>query len=188
MKDLSVTEVFCEVFSGLLLILFALPWLSDQPFLSLLEFYRSAYATVTGTNIAVILICAYLLGLLIDGIGLLADKYIFDHVITWSPPTTEESRQFYQDTSEHVLNYRDTQWAYYSLYRNVFLIVAAGAVSTLILVFNLWLWPQIIAFIVFIVVLEYGLFSVMQSLASLYHSITKSFHQSGNGPPETEEE
>lgn len=173
MKDLNLTEIFCEISSGLLLIGIFLPWTCEGNMNSISEIYRSCFANVTSSTIIVLLVFSYLLGLVVDALGLVADAWLFRHIFQNSP-TSAERRDFFSSAPAHILQYRDNQWAYYSLYRNIFLINVAGFVSIITFTRETWSFAEKLALFAIVAFLNLCFFRAMTSIVNLYFEITKS--------------
>lgn len=174
MKDFSLTELFCEILSGILLIFLMLPWFFGAEVASFKEFYIQTIGLITATNVVLIVFFSYLIGLLVDAVGLSADKWVFDRLLFKNGPSPQERKEFFGKASAHLIGYRDTQWAYYSLYRNVFLIATVGGIIFLVGTWNLWNhWAK--AWLVLAVLMaDWILYRAMEVLANLYNEITRS--------------
>ncbi|HVY52467.1 MAG TPA: hypothetical protein VHA07_13015 [Devosia sp.] len=173
MKDVSIAEVFCEILGGLLVILFALPWFAADPSMSFVGFYRSLYVGIDANALAAALVAAYLIGLLMDALGLIADEVITPR-LGITEATDAERKTFHKTALEHLLKYRDTQWSYYSLYRNCFIVVALGTLSTLIFWWHHWSGGKIAVFLVIAALAEAILWYAMKTLYGLYNDVTRS--------------
>lgn len=69
------------------------------------------------------LVSFYLLGLIVDSLGLAIGEWKLDGWVVKEPPPEKETiAHFYKAVSEHLLKYRDLQWTYYSMYRNMFIL------------------------------------------------------------------
>ncbi|QEX20570.1 hypothetical protein FRZ61_04870 [Hypericibacter adhaerens] len=173
MKDVSIIDVFCEILGGLLVILFVLPWLAADPSTSFVGFYRSLYVGLDANALAAGLVASYLVGLLMDALGLIADEVITPRLGV-AEATAAERKTFHKTALEPLLKYRDTQWSYYSLYRNCFIVVALGTVSTLIFWWHSWATWKIVVFLAIAVVAELIFWHAMKTLYGLYNDITRS--------------
>jgi hypothetical protein len=76
--------------------------------------------------------------------------------------------------TQHVLSYRDTQWAYFSCYRNLAVLGVPGGLLWLVLIWrdgSPW-WA--LSFLAGVAVGELVLFRSMKALLGGYYAITKA--------------
>jgi hypothetical protein len=114
--------------------------------------------------------------LLVDAITLALGECWFDAFLrAGSPPSEADAKQFWQRATEQVMRYRDQQWAFYSTYRALFLLLLPGwGVLS-------WLtWKHIgygYALIVAssLILLEVGIYFAARCLLKLNYSLTKQF-------------
>lgn len=133
MDKVNITEVFCEVLSGTVVLvffwlIFHLAWA-----LPLENVKQMADGSLSFGGVAAILVLCYLLGLIMDSIGLAIGELFLDKLMVSSEPNKDQIKKFLQTVPEHVLKYGDTQWAYYSTYRNLLiLLVPVGLLGAII--------------------------------------------------------
>lgn len=170
----AVTEIFCEVISGIALLLVVLAGLDWAGVLSLEKSLGTAAGSINLTTLTGVLIAAYLAGVVFDSVGLIFDLFC-SHWICDNGPTDQETKKFWTSVDSHVLNYKDQVWAYYFCYRNIFILLVPAAVCWCGALWNrgyvMGGWLALVSFIAFGGVL----FGAMRSLLNLYYRITKSF-------------
>jgi len=177
MKDFNLTEVFCEVLGGGLAIALAIALLDLTGYINVIQLIKKSTSASLG-NITVVLIGCYFVGLLVDAVGLTVGELFFDGLVgTEKSPSSDQVRQFWQSADEHVLRYREIQWAFYSAYRTVLLLLIPGTI-----VFSLEVWKYTnfwlgLTSTVLFVVLEASLFFSTRCLLDLYYSIPKFFER-----------
>lgn len=175
MKDINISEVFCEILSGFS-ILVCLVAVFDIVGTSCI---KQSVALITkhinATTFVVALFASYLLGLLMDVLGMIADEYIMEPLLfrDLESPNESEIKNFWKNVPSHVLSYRDTQWAYYSAYRNLFIIVIIGGLFWVWSVINNYGWWQAIFLFISLLFIEFALFRTMKALLKIYFQITK---------------
>lgn len=178
MKQINLTEVFCEVLSGVALIIVIIPLLDILDYSSLSNTWAYIECRTSLSNFGILIVFSYILGLLIDAIGLTFGEWFLDDLIC-NKPTDFEMARFWQNVDSHVLSYRDTQWAYYSCYRNLFIIFFPGTVFWTISVWKTLGWhfglPTLSIFIAF----EWILYRSMKALLKIYYNIAKSLSING---------
>jgi len=174
MKEISVAEVFCEVLSGLAIMFFVIPLLDVTGKSCIHQSFLFIGKNLSATTIGGALVFAYILGLLLDTIGLAIGEWFLDSWLCKDRPSKEETETFWKKVPAHVLGYRDTQWAYVSAYRNVAILAAPGGL--------LWCWSigskygWIWAFVTLLgtLILEVALLKTIAVLLKIYFRITKS--------------
>lgn len=176
MKDADIREVFCEILGGalflsLLFVIVSFGGLIDMQVLAAALAPRITLGLVTGG-----LIVSYLVGLLVDAIGLALGELFADDWINGETQTiTTTTAEFWKKVPEHVLTYRDLQWTYFSTYRNMLLLLMPGVVLFPLLVYkNLGLcWAVSVALL--ILFLMWSLWRSARSLIQLYYKIPTYF-------------
>jgi hypothetical protein len=120
-KDLDITQVFCEVLTGLgcLSVILSIFILIGSYSIKDIVVFAGAKLTIAG--LGAISATAYIVGTMVDAVGLAVDSLCFDRLIYKEPPSEVERKHFWNTVSAHVLAYRETQWTYYSCYRNLFI-------------------------------------------------------------------
>jgi hypothetical protein len=178
MKDFNLSEMFCEVLGGGLAIVLAIAALDLSGCLDIVQLFKDVNTKLSLGAVTVGVIGSYLVGLLMDAIGLLLGEWWFDKVAcAEDPPSDEQIKDFWTHAKEHMVNYRDHQWAFYSAYRILFLLLLPGSI---ILVFVVSkhagpCWIPVPAAL--LIGLEVSLFFSARYLLTLYYSLTKQFSQ-----------
>jgi len=173
MKGISIPEVFCEIISGLAVMLAAPVLLRVLGFQGVLE--RICSAEPTALTAAVVVVTAYLVGLLMDAIGMCLGEWFLDGLLGDEGLSQEVQAKFWRGVTPHVLQYRDTQWAYYSAYRNLLILG--------LIVGPLWIVSfavdgrirEAVAVLVVAVVLEYSFWRTSKALLRIYNAIAAAF-------------
>ena len=132
MKEISVAEVFCEVLSGLAIMFFMIPLLDVIGNSCIHQSFTFIGKNLSATAIGGALVLSYILGLVMDTIGLAVGECFLDRRLCKDAPSGEEIAIFWKKVPKHVLGYRDTQWAYVSAYRNLAILAFPGG--------TLWCW------------------------------------------------
>lgn len=172
----NVVEVFCEILSGLVLILMVIPILVLANKADLNDTWDFIASHLTGPNVTLLISFSYLLGLIVDSIGFSVGDWFLDDLINKSDNSKGNRISFYSNVSSQVLSYRDTQWTYYSLYRNLFILFIFHAILWSICICIHYKIYQAIVLIVIIGFLEITLFKTMRGLSKLYIEITSSIN------------
>jgi len=174
MKEISVAEVFCEVLSGLAIMFFMIPLLDVIGKSCIHQSFTFIGKNLSATAIGGILVLAYILGLVMDTIGLAVGELFLDRWLCKDSPSAEEKATFWKKVPAHVLGYRDTQWAYVSAYRNLAILALPGGI--------LWCWSigskygciWALGPLVGMIILELVLLKTIAVLLKIYCGITKS--------------
>jgi hypothetical protein len=175
MKDLNLAEVFCEVLGGGLAIALAIALLDLSGWIDVVSLLKDAAAASVG-SVTVALIGSYIVGLLVDAVGLSVGEWCFDRLVgAGEAPSPEQCRLFWQHAAEHVVKYWENQWTFYSAYRTAFLLLIPGTI-----VFPLAIWKHAslclgLASVALAIGLEVSLFFSARCLLALYYSIPKYF-------------
>ena len=173
MSDIKISEVFCEVLSGAAMLLVAGLGLHYLGFLKVQDLPKAIENSSFGKLAEVLAIC-YLLGLIMDAISLAIGELFLDKRVVSDEPKPEEVRVFLKTAPEHILKYRDTQWAYYSTYRNLFLLLFPGGIlATLIIFQERGIWGLLVLAIS--VAFGIAFFRSMKTLLKLYYNLTCTF-------------
>jgi hypothetical protein len=176
MKDLDLKDVFCEILSGLSVLCLLLSLMDLLGYLDLEASCRFLIDHLSLSSVTAILLASYLLGIIGDTVGLSLGEWKVDSVVCRKPtPNGKQRTAFWQKAPSHVLRYRDTQWAYYACYRNLFLLTPLNA-----LLWGICLKSRIglaTAGLIFlgVLIIEVGLFFSMRVLLGLYYEITRAY-------------
>ena len=172
MNNFNVAEVFCEVLSGFAIMFFIIPLFDVLGISNIFETFAFMWTNLTAAKLVAMLVLAYILGIIMDSIGLSIGEWFLDDIICKGYPTLKDRKIFWNTVPSHVLAYRDMQWAYFSTYRNLaILTLFSGA---------LWCWCLgahygIIGFIVVLVsmvILEIAFWKSMKVLLRTYYDLT----------------
>jgi hypothetical protein len=174
MKDLDVTQVFCEVLTGLAFFFVILSVLSLTGSHAVHDVALYAASKLTIASLGAILVIAYLVGTMMDAVGLALDQLFLYRLVARDEPSEEERAKFWKNVNQHVLAYREAQWTYFSCYRNLFILFVPGSILwTLIVWNNIGPYWGISTGFVFLL-LEASFFVTMKALVEIYFKITKS--------------
>ncbi|WP_258097298.1 hypothetical protein [Marinoscillum pacificum] len=178
---ISIREIFCEILSGFVMIMVLAAFICIK-----CELDQSKILTwivsFTESHLVLLIFFSYLVGLVVDAVGFAFGETGFDLLVfrrcKMDPPAQQSS--LWAQISEHVLAYRDRQWAYYSCYRNLFLLFIPGTVAWSILIFNLCGWLTMSVFIFMMLATEVSLWFSMIGLLRIYIRIGKEFESQNN--------
>jgi hypothetical protein len=173
MKGVNVAEVFCEVLSGLAVMFFVIPLLDIIGTSSISSIFPFMCKNLSATTIGGALVLAYILGLLMDAIGLAVGEWFLDSLLCKDYPSIEETAAFWKSVSSHVLGYRDTQWAYASAYRNLAILTVPGGLLWCWCVGNNYGWILGITALTGMIFIEVALLKSLSVLLRIYVAITK---------------
>lgn len=173
MKELSLSDAFCEVLAGLAVLGACVPLLELSGLQSLAETWAFLVSRMSLTLLTGGLLVCYVAGIVIDAVGLSLGEWFLDARLARAPASTKVEA-FWKNVNEHVLGYRDAQWAYFSCYRNLAILAVPAAVLWTPLVWRhlspgwaLGMWCIVAA-------MECMLVKSMKVLLELYYSITKA--------------
>lgn len=158
-----VTGVTCAVFLIISCCLYGI--ISVEQILPYVEKYSSF------TNLLGISVVIYAIGLMIDGIGLGIGDWFLDGLVSREKPNRTRRSKYIKNVSNHAFEYRNRQWAYYSSYRNLFLLIIPFGICLI----NLFWWQKgllfgIVSILIFFL-LEVIIFKTMKMLLNLYYSL-----------------
>lgn len=167
----SLTEFFCELVSGIAVILGATGYLCSSGILRLRHTLRAALNHDNWPSLVFVLTAAFVAGLVADAIGMAFDRY-FSSKVCPTIPSAAQKKAFWKNSAKHVIAYREQQWAYYSLYRNLFLVTLAGAGGWLWISFSHFGCIALIAALIGWAGLLVSFWICMQDLLGLYYALT----------------
>ena len=170
----NIVEVFCEILSGLILILLIIPIIELSGIADLKSIWCFLTTNLSAPNVTLLIVFSYLLGLIVDSIGFSVGDWFLDKKINDDDISPAQQVSFYNNVTPQVLSYRDTQWAYYSLYRNLFILFILHAIIWSICLIIHHEWYQSIVILIVIGILEIALFRTLRGLSKLYIDITSS--------------
>lgn len=178
MKDLDLSQVFCEILGGLAGIFWALGALDLSGLYSVRDSWcwASKYASFSG--LTAFLVFSYLIGIIVDAFGLVFDKVITDHWELSKKHSGISRSEFYKSAEAHLFSYWKEQWTYFSCYRNLFMVMIPGLITWPLLV-NKYLgcFAASVTFILSVIV-AVVLWLAMQTLLKLYHCIPSHYSSS----------
>ena len=181
MKDLNFTELFCEIFSGLYTLLI-ITLIFDC--FGYLDIIKTIQGIMTLPIFTITIVCSYLIGLIVDAIGLSLGEWFFDEWVSNEDdtPTKEEYAKYYKSVSETSAKYRDLQWSYYSLYRNIFLLSVVGIFFYMYKSGIVFGGGFAVLTTIIIIGINACIFYAMRTLLNLYYKITKGVAAESNTP------
>jgi hypothetical protein len=175
MKDLDLGALFCEVTSGLaaaLVVLAVWDWLSPEHASRMVEWIWLNHSLGLLTTV---LLLAYVLGLVVDAVGLLFDALVVANVKWFGLETTPAATAFRMKASAHVFSYWKEQWAYYSCYRNLLMALLVGVVPSARASSHYGGTPALVAALAVAAILFVALAYCMRTLLGIYNGIERSF-------------
>jgi hypothetical protein len=183
LKDVSLIEAFCEVLSGIGFLFLLLPALHLAGITSVGAVICYIATSLTVAGFGAFLLGAYVLGAAVaDPAGLAIDEFLGSLLRErwtkaadwlWGPTVSAANKgKFWRTVSDHVLKYRELQWAYYSAYRNLFILFAPASVLWTIIAWRECGWARGVEVLGVCLILEGALFYSAKVLSALYADIT----------------
>ena len=175
----SINEVFCEILSGLALLLISVVtadvfgWISAGSLLT-------DISSLGAVDIMGILIVGYLAGLFVDIFGFSVGNLFLDKLAVGSHTMKscyDSIKLYWASAQEHVFAYRELQWAYYSLYRNLLILLICGLVPIAVFLKGVSGSIATIVFLILAILAGAALFSSMRALIRSYYNIPAHFKQ-----------
>jgi len=176
MNDFDIREILCEILGGLLLILIVVSVLHVFGVVDLKALLGGVASKLDAGTITSILFVSYVIGLLVDSIGLAVGEIWFDDKLL-SPVDIPipDTKKFWTTAPEHVVTYRDHQWMYYSAYRNVLILLVPGSLLFSIVIYQ-FLGPRwALGVFVAIAGLMWTLWRSAKCLLGIYRKIPSHF-------------
>ena len=100
---INLADIFCEVLSGLALFLNIIPLLDILDLATISKSLTYVSSKMTLSNVTVFVVACYVLGLLIDAVGLAFDR-IFSFVLEdKSPPSYTQRSNYWKSVTPQVL-------------------------------------------------------------------------------------
>ena len=173
---LNLFNIFSELVTGLAFISIALIYgcfSNNFDIATIINFIKTnfSFSKLLGTSILV-----YYIGFIIDGIGLGIGDLFLDKLLLGKQKIKKNRKRFFREVPQHVFEYRNRQWAYYSCYRNLLLLTTPLLIITVYYTFKLhgiWIGLGSLAFI--LLVIQLPIFKTAKMLLKLYYSIEESF-------------
>jgi|ERR1039458_2385529 hypothetical protein len=121
-----------------------------------------------------ILLLAYLAGTIVDAFGLAVEQLFLGNLITKDKLTDDEIKAFWKNAQEYVVEYRDHQWAWYSCYRNLFILFVPNAILWTWVVVRSYSWcAGLLVFSAFVIA-EISFVIAMKVLLRIYFQVGRS--------------
>jgi hypothetical protein len=171
--NLNLVYIFSELVTGIAFISLTLiyGYLSNSFDITAFENFietNFSFSKLLGVSILV-----YCIGFIFDGIGLGVGELFLDNLLY--KRKSIDRKKFFREVSEYVFVYRNKQWAYYSGYRNLFLLIFLFLIATfphLFKIKGIWVGSLIL---ITIILIEYLVYRTMKMLLKLYYSIEEGF-------------
>ncbi len=173
---LNIAHIFSELISGMSCIvtislsLYTVNWVNLQ---GLISFFNER---LLWTNFLSTAICVYFIGFVVDGIGLGIGDCFLDDLIYKISLDGKKRIKFFKEVKNHVFEYKEKQWSYYSSYRNLFLLIMPMIVILLLFGWAKYSYLANTSFIIIALTFEIALFFTLRMLLKLYYTIENSFH------------
>ena len=97
MKSVNISEVFCEILGGVSVFVYLIPLIDLLGLANLDESFHFIADNLSASGLAIVVVVAYLLGLLMDAVGLVADEMLFDKLHSEDPPTAANRKAFWKN-------------------------------------------------------------------------------------------
>jgi hypothetical protein len=177
----KVQEIFCEMVTGIAVFLLLPPLLEFTDVITVKKVISDHVMIWDVAQVGVFLISAYCIGLIFDAIGLSCGEIFLDDWLADNIPPKKSSSKFWSNVSPEVLTYRNSQWAYYSFFRNLILLMPPLALLWIILLWNYSpIWMLLVG--IAIVFTWLALIKSGKVLLSLYYKITEAVGTTENEP------
>ncbi|MBC2705140.1 hypothetical protein [Desulfobacula sp.] len=176
MRGLDLNEALCELLGGFFILLSIIPILDINGTIAVKDTFIFLSKNLSLSLIGAVIILSYLLGLIMDVIGLGLGELFVDDFLCKDCPSFEETESFWRNVPEHVLKYRDKQWAYYSAYRNLAILIIPCSFLWGIVFFEKLCWQWVII-LVFLFLIYWALKRTSSVLLKIYYNITKVFNE-----------
>ncbi len=174
--NLNLFNVFSELVTGLAFISIALIYgyfSNSFDITTIMDFIKTnfSFSKLLGTSILV-----YYIGFIIDGIGLGIGDLFLDKLLVGKQEIKKNRKKFFREVPQHVFEYRNRQWAYYSCYRNLLLLTIPLLIITFYYTLKLYgFWVALGSFIFILLVILLPIIKTTKMLLKLYYSIEESF-------------
>jgi hypothetical protein len=176
--EINVREVFCEILSGLVVLLLVTAAVDLAGVMSIDVAWVAFTTNVSFGDVATVILICYLLGLIMDAVGVALGELFLDRLLVSDEPSKAERARFWETVPEHVITYRDVQWAYYSTYRNLFLLTIPTTILWSIVFCEInWIFSMVILLVG--VLLEFAFWRTMTALLNIYFELTRIKYEKG---------
>ena len=172
--NFTISEVFCEVISGLAFFLTVAPLLYlaniADPIHPLLWAQQ-----IDGGQALLLITGGYVFGVVLNVIGLPADDLLTKIGISGHTPPRASRKNFYKNATSHLLAYRTNAWNHYYCFRNllIFSPFAVGLWSIHILIERGL--PLALGVLIFGVISIVLLYKGVRSHADVYTDVTATY-------------
>jgi len=170
----SIEAVFCEVVSGIGFILTFLPIFICSGWINLIQIEQCIMKMEVASLVSFVL-AMYILGVILNIIGLPADKLSKCIKLKEPTPTDESVKLFYKKASPELFNFRTNVWNHYYCFRN--LLVFSPLALILWAIFGIIYWDAYvtIVFVIFFMFMIYILYHSVKEHANFYITVTEAF-------------
>ena len=174
MKDANLTEMFCEVLGGCGLAFLLVPILDLTNVYKMSDLFPALWAKLDWAVLGSILLLAYLAGTIVDAFGFALEDLFLGKLITADKLTDAEVKAFWKSAPKHLVEYRDRQWAWYSCYRNLFILFVPNAILWACVVVRSCTWWAGLLVLSGFVIAEILLIIAMKALVCIYFQVSRS--------------
>ena len=169
MKAFNLKEIFCELLSGFVAIVVIFLYLDN---FSIYELDSSIEITIE--KLTAFIFLSYFIGLVVDSIGFSIGELFLDKwICNTSTPTDAQLKNYREKADLDTKRYREEQWIFVSLYRNLsilnLIIIVLLIIRLLIMSFS---W-NILWLIVFLLLIELSFYKSIKSGLKIYYNLAK---------------
>jgi hypothetical protein len=126
MKELSLPEVFAEILSGVGVLVVISAILMFTGAITPDGIFKPLASQAVFAYLTVMVLISYFLGVVMGIVGFAIGESFLDERVPAPRPTPEERERFWANVPEHVLKYRESQWSYYVVCRNLLITPGPG--------------------------------------------------------------
>jgi len=163
---LDIEKIFSEFVTGIVFMILCLTLFFLSGHVQVSESLGVLKEWSSFSNLLFFLIIAGFIGFVIDGVGLGFGEVLFDDLVYRYKISAEKRKSFFENASESTLAYRNRQWAYYSCYRNLFLLLIPYSVAIALIVSGDFMKMLLLG----VLFVEFFLFQCLKLLLKLYYS------------------
>ncbi len=168
----NLKEIFCELLSGLALILLIIPILYLLGEVTIDEILKAISQSSGAVVVTLVIGVSFILGIIMDAVGLALGSLFLDKLICENEPQASDYQKYWKEVTPELSAYREGQWAYYSCYRNLFIIIPPLLFFWSRVIYLQGNSPVILVLVVFGVLIEVALLKSMIVLLDLFYRIT----------------
>lgn len=170
----TISEVFCEIVSAIGFIAAFIPILVLLNWVSLVD-VADWVTSLKGANLLSFAFISYILGVVLNVVGLPADKFMKRLKITGQYPGESSRKLFYQKASSDLFNFRTNAWNHYYCFRNLLTFSPFAFILWGWVIYLHWgFWTSVVFAIVFIAIVRI-LYLAVREHADVYSDVTRSF-------------